>query len=141
MEIIVAAVAATLGSLGSLFSAWWSRREAAETNDLAGLDIQQRIEQLQGHLNSSAALMAEIQAEFRLQEASLERIKTDAERNQRLAALHQAEADAVRAVIEEAQSRGLRLGNRAQWGFFVAGLLSSIPLGIVVNFLYDLMTS
>lgn len=107
MEAILVAV---VGSFASLISAWWSQRKARRSEEPAGRDIQQRIEQLQGHLNSSAELMAEIQAEFRLQEASLERIKTDAERNQRLAALHQAGQTRSVPLSRRRRAEGCGLG-------------------------------
>jgi hypothetical protein len=100
-----------------------------------------KIEALRGTLASSGSLIAEINAELELQATSLERIKAEAEENQRLAALNQDEAEAVRklvkATIEGAQTTTANRGRRQQWLFFLAGLFASVPLGVAANFAFD----
>lgn len=102
-------------------------------------DITDRIEQLRSHLGTSATLIKQIESEFQLQVVALERIKAESEENQRLAELTREQADAVRGVIASANDRAAKPAKRQQWLFFGAGLFFSIPLGIGVNFLYDLV--
>jgi hypothetical protein len=103
-----------------------------------------RIEHLRQNLSQSSSLIDEINAELQVQVTALDRIRAEAEENQRLAALHKDEAEAVRQLIattiEHSQGRATKLSKRSQWLFFLAGLLSSVPLGVGVNFLYDLIT-
>ncbi|MCA1709321.1 MAG: hypothetical protein LC808_41000, partial [Actinobacteria bacterium] len=79
-----------------------------------------------------------------LQTTALARIRAEAEQNRRLAALHQDEADAVRELMEatlrRAQTQSTMLSGQQQWRFFFGGLFFSIPLGVVGNLLYDLVT-
>lgn len=45
----------------------------------------------------------------------------------------------MRAVIASANDKAARPAKRQQWLFFGAGLVFSIPLGIGVNYLYDVI--
>jgi ABC-type multidrug transport system fused ATPase/permease subunit len=105
--------------------------------------LSDRIAQLTRNLTSSSGLIDEIQAELQLQVTALERIHEEAEQNRQLAALHADEAEAVRklvaATIEGAQAKVEKPSKRQQWLFFLAGLFFSIPLGVGVNFLYDII--
>ncbi|MGW7530885.1 hypothetical protein [Amycolatopsis sp. NPDC054798] len=102
-----------------------------------------RINQLRDNLASSASLIDEINAELKLQTTALERVRAEAEENQRLVELNKAQADAVREVmakaVHAAQQQAARKGSKQQWWFFGAGLAFSIPLGVGVNYLYDLI--
>jgi hypothetical protein len=103
-----------------------------------------RVEALRANLAQSGSLIEEINAELHLQTTALDRIRAEAEQNQRLAALHKVEADAVRdlvaATIEGAQARAAHPSRRQQWLFFLAGLFFSVPLGVVGNFVYAMLT-
>lgn len=98
-----------------------------------------KIDELRETLKRSGDRIKEVQAEFKLQEAALDRIKSETEENQRLAELNKTEADAVRLVIATAQAQATKPSRRQQWLFFLAGLFFSVPLGIGVNFLYDII--
>jgi sensor c-di-GMP phosphodiesterase-like protein len=111
------------------------RRAAPESEP----DITDRIEQLRSHLGTSAALIKQIESEFQLQVAALDKIKAESEENQRLAELNREQAEAVRAVIASANEKAAKPAKRQQWLFFGAGLFFSIPLGVGVNYLYDLI--
>jgi sensor c-di-GMP phosphodiesterase-like protein len=142
-EVLLQIVALIAGTGFSTALAWFarklnrsSRRRPDEPEKPSLVD---RINALRDNLDSSAAIITEINAELHLQTASLDRIRAEAEENQRLAALSKDEADAVRAVIESAQAKGEKPARRQQIFWFFSGLLASIPIGIVVNFLYDLI--
>ncbi|MEU5848945.1 hypothetical protein [Saccharopolyspora shandongensis] len=140
---------AVLGLTGSAFSWWFGmrlRRRSLERREewksrLEPPTMQGRIETLRANLQASNRLIEEINAELTLRATALERIRAEAEENQRLASLHEAEADAVRglvsATIRSAQDESSTQSKRQQWWFFLAGLFCSVPLGIGVNFLYD----
>jgi len=121
-----------------------ARQAERDTDRAVRPTLADRIEDLRANLNQSSAIITEINAEVELQTTTLERIRAEAEQNRRLAALHQDEADAVRELVEatlrRAQTQSTKLSGRQQWGFFFGGLLFSIPLGVVGNFLYDLVT-
>jgi hypothetical protein len=125
------------------WTAWRQKRRIGEQLTPAPT-LTDRIETLRENLGQSSTLINEINAELQLQTAALERIRAEAEENQRLAALHREEADAVRQLvsttIEGAQSESVKQSKRSSWLFFLAGLLFSVPLGVGVNFLYDLIT-
>ncbi|GAA3554240.1 hypothetical protein GCM10022222_42370 [Amycolatopsis ultiminotia] len=105
--------------------------------------LNDRINELRDNLASSAFLIDEINAELQLQTTALDRIRAEAEENQRLAELNKAQADAVREVmsktLNDAQRKAASKGSKQQWLFFGAGLAFSVPLGVVVNFLYDVI--
>ncbi|WP_410663457.1 hypothetical protein [Amycolatopsis sp. lyj-84] len=138
---VIAALSGTLGSvlLGLLGRKFGKRRQDPDLPQAPTLA--DRIASLQENLSSSSELIDDITAEVHLQAAALERVRAEAEENQRLAALNKEEADAVRAVIESAHAKGAKPNRRQQWSFFLAGLFFSIPLGVGVNFLYDLITA
>ena len=98
-----------------------------------------RVAQLRANLEISKFLIRQINAEFDLQVAAAEKIKAEAEQNQRLAELNAEQAQAVKKLVESVQSRASKLGSRQQWLFFLAGLLTAVPLGVVGNFVFELV--
>jgi hypothetical protein len=126
---------------------WIARRQILESERAAithkPVTLSDRIEELRDNLASSSSLIDEINAELQLQIAALERMQAEAEQSQRLAALHKEEADAVRKLvattIESANEKVTRPARRSQRLYFLAGLFVSIPLGMGVNYLYDLI--
>lgn len=84
--------------------------------------------------------MKKVQSEVDLQVTALTKVKAEAEENQRLAELNKEQAEAVRRVIASTNEAAAKPNRRQQWLFFLAGLFFSIPLGVGVNFLYDLIT-
>jgi hypothetical protein len=142
--------AALLGLFASLVAGEMARRAAKRSRKWTEGQataivptLADRIEILRSNLKQSTSIMDEIHAELNLQTTALDRVRAEAEQNQRLAALHQEEADAVRklvaATIEGAQGKAARPAKRQQWLFFLAGLFFSVPLGVGVNFLYDIL--
>jgi hypothetical protein len=85
-------VVTVLSAVGAVFTLILAVRRTRFDSDKQEPSLDDRILQLHDHLAESASLIAQIQAEFRLQEAALEKIKAEAERNQRLAELHQKES-------------------------------------------------
>ncbi|WP_204039510.1 hypothetical protein [Acrocarpospora phusangensis] len=60
------------------------------------------------------------------------------ERAERLGRVSRAERQAlerVRAVIQESNAELIRAGRRQAWFFFALGLLASVPVGIMVNYI------
>jgi hypothetical protein len=148
----VAAISATrtallagLVGVGALASFWLvmiGRRPSRGSATAApSTPLGQRITALRDGLTASHELISEITAELDLQTSALERIRAEAEENQRLAALHQAEADAVRRLVEtsmaKAQTESTALSTRQQWIFFLAGAVLAVPLGVLGNVVYS----
>lgn len=142
---VVAALVAASASLAALIistllgvMADKSRRRQTRVG-LPPPTISDRIEQLRRNLASSRQLIDEVNAELEAQATNLERIKAEAEQNQRLAALNKEAADAVghllETVVQQAQQKTARVGTRQQWLFFLSGLLLSVPIGFLVNYL------
>jgi hypothetical protein len=109
------------------------------TNVRESTPLDDQIVQLRSNLESSSDLIREINAEFQLQAAAAEKIKAEAEQNQRLAELNAEQAQAVKELVESVQNRASRIGGRQQWLFFLAGVLFSVPLGVAGNFVFELV--
>jgi len=139
--ITIALLSSLAAGVGSVISAWQGRRQSSSEPQAQTID--DRINDLRSNLAASSDLIGEINAEFELQVAAAERIKAEAEENQKLAALNEEEAEAVRKVVERtiegAQTRASKVGGRQQWLFFLAGLLAAIPLGVAGNFAFELV--
>lgn len=120
---------------GLLF--WAERRDGSRSTPLTVAD---RIDALQYNLRSSKRLLEEIEAELQVQLVGFERIKAEAENSKHLAALHKEESDAVRRLVDVTVQGAQRQGGRQQWAFFVGGLLVSIPLGVLGNWIYGIIT-
>lgn len=143
---ILSAVARAFATSESLHEALRAIRKILGLKDIGEFQgheevasTESKVEVLRENLAISGQLIAEIEAEFALQIVALDRIKAEAEENQRLAELNKTEADAVRLVITTAQTQAAKPSRRQQWLFFLAGLFFSIPLGVGVNFLYDMI--
>jgi len=113
------------------------RARAIRANRSVGRRVDYQIVMLRQNLDSSKRLIREINAEFDLQVAAAEKIKAEAEQNQRLAELNADQARAVKNLIESVQDRASKIGGRQQWLFFLAGLLASVPLGVIGNFVFE----
>ncbi|MER7861687.1 hypothetical protein ABTX61_21450 [Amycolatopsis japonica] len=126
-----------LAAGASVISLWSARRSAQPRKPPS---IADDIETLQENLTRSARLMKKVQSEVDLQVAALAKVKAEAEENQRLAELNKEQAEAVRRVIASTNEAAAKPNRRQQWLFFLAGLFSSVPLGVAGNFVYDLIT-
>ncbi|HEX6351858.1 hypothetical protein [Actinophytocola sp.] len=141
-QLLIQIIAALTGGLGTVISALLSKRSLPD-DDTRTSALPERIERLRTNLSESSHLIEEINAELRMQETALQRIRAEAQTNKDLAALYEEQAEAVRsfiaATIETANEKAAKPGRRAHLLLFLAGLLFSVPLGIGVNFLSDLM--
>jgi hypothetical protein len=124
-----------------------------------------RIGRLVASLHESQRLITELQAEIDVKAAAVARLQAEEEQSRQLAALRQEEAAAVNRLIsttlnaahdnlrreleqERDHLRGnlshlqleleamQRKGRRDQWLFFGAGVVLSIPIGIMINILF-----
>lgn len=142
---VLSVVVAAVSLLASLFLAGTASRESktAQAEAAGPPSLSDKIDSLRLTLSSSGELIAEITGELELQTAALERIRAEAEENQRLAALNKEEAEAVRKLVERtiegAQVKASKLGSRQQRRVFVAGLLFAIPVGVAGNFAFELV--
>jgi hypothetical protein len=88
-------------------------------------------------LRVTAELVSELQAEMEATMAALERLRIQNEEYEKLAAVREQEAQAVRRLVESvisgAHTELERSSRRDQALFFVAGLVASVPLGMLVN--------
>ncbi|WP_157621629.1 hypothetical protein [Saccharothrix sp. NRRL B-16348] len=118
------------------------------------LPLEERIKILSENLQESRSLMDEISIELTAQAAKIAEARAEAEHHKSLAAAHEEAAEAMDKLVEttvrrvqgeitERQELASRLNAKRnrwqQWLFFLAGLLASIPLGLLVNFVYDLI--
>ncbi|MER7439998.1 hypothetical protein [Micromonospora avicenniae] len=97
-----------------------------------------RIARLNAALADSAELLTDLQSQLRIQEAARTKIMADIAKNEQIAQLHREQADAVASLVREvtdhAHTKLNRQTRREQLLFFMAGLLVSVPIGILVNF-------
>ncbi|MEE6260972.1 hypothetical protein [Plantactinospora sonchi] len=119
------------------------KREGERQFAEQGQPLVRRLTELQGQLQESAILLPALQAELELRSAALARLKADAEQYDMLATLKRGEAEAVQRLVEQTVTRGLsetsRASRREQVRFFCYGLLASVPLGLLVNALFEWM--
>lgn len=101
------------------------------------LPLDEKVALLRANLESSSQLIQQINAEFALQAAAAEKIKAEAEQNQRLAELNAEQAQAVKTLVESVQAQASKAGGRQQWRFFLAGLLVAILTGVIGNFAFE----
>ncbi|MBB5960747.1 hypothetical protein FHS29_007375 [Saccharothrix tamanrassetensis] len=99
-------------------------------------------------------MINEISVELEAQAAQIKEARAEVEHNKGLAAVHREAAEAVDKLVEttvrrvqteitvkqESASReNVKRTKLQQWLFFLAGLFASIPIGLLVNFVYDLI--
>ena len=105
---------------------------------LAGIDRLRRV------LDESIDFIPEMQAEIDLRTAAIEKLQKSAEHYEELAKLNRDEAEAVKRLVDEtirrAQAEVVRRSGREQKLYFLTGLAFSIPLGVVGNFMYAILT-
>ncbi|MBE1485600.1 hypothetical protein [Plantactinospora soyae] len=125
-----------------------------------------RVDEVQGHLQEIAALLPVLEAELQMRNATLERVRADAVRYERLAALDRDKAETVEKLVDETVKRGVReavktlgegfdeatrmisfgidqsskAGRKQQIQYFLLGLAGSVPLGVAGNFLFEWLT-
>lgn len=135
--ITIALLSSLVGGVASAISAWQGRRQSPSTPPAQTMD--DRIKELRSNLAASSDLIREINAEFDVQVAAADKIRAEAEQNQRLVELTEQQARTVRELVESVQGKASRLGSRQQWFFFLAGLFAAIPLGVAGNFAFELV--
>jgi uncharacterized protein YicC (UPF0701 family) len=133
---ITAAIVSALGSgVAGVIAAWLQsrRREGPEVK----ASLEERLSELGDNLRDSARLLTEVEAEIEARAARAERLKREADDAERLAALAASERDAVarlvRAEIGAEGRRSLRRGLLINLLFFVAGILASIAVTLLVH--------
>ena len=89
------------------------------------------------HLAAVRRTIPEVESELRLKAASIEKIQAETERLDRLAELKRVETAAIEEVIRTAQLTAARPARQRELLFLLVGLLFSIPLGVMVNLIYD----
>ncbi|MFB9726756.1 hypothetical protein [Haloechinothrix salitolerans] len=141
----IAAILSAFLSLAITFVALrQSRIPTREPSDEERSTLTGRVDDLREYLRQSSLIIEELNAELHVQTSALERMRAEAEQNQRLAALHQDEADAVRKLVDttikDAHEEAAAIGRRIQWKFFLGGLLASIPIGFIANVIYGLLS-
>ncbi|QYC42522.1 hypothetical protein Nocox_24595 [Nonomuraea coxensis DSM 45129] len=77
--------------------------------------------------------MDELERDIQAQQAASEALLTQAEEQESLLAINQEQAEKIRKIIVGETKATIRSERRQQWMFFAAGLLLSIPIGVLVN--------
>jgi hypothetical protein len=103
----------------------------AVSNDL--LQVAEGLERIR-------ATMPELEAEVNLKTVAIERLQAEGERLDRLAELKKVETSAIEEVIRTAQMASNKPARRRELVYLLIGLLFSLPLGVLVNFIYDGVT-
>jgi hypothetical protein len=137
------AVVAGIGAVVSLTVAYRRQRflELQESPSLQpGELLTERIARVQRHLREISALLPALQAELDFRSTALEQLREDAAHYEKVAALHEPEALAVQQMVERTIERGTKRGSRQQLLFFLGGLLSAIPTGVLGNYAYTWLT-
>jgi hypothetical protein len=104
-------------------------------------DLEESLRALRGNVAHIRNAVPELEAELELRTALITQLTTDAEKFDRLAQMNRVEANAVEELINRTITSGQALSQRSVAGrerlYFLAGLFLSMPVGVLVNFVYD----
>jgi hypothetical protein len=103
--------------------------------------LEESLRALRDNVQHIRDAVPELEAELGIRTAMINRLKAEAESFDRLKDASRAEAEAVQELIDRTIARDQALSQRSVAGrerlYFLAGLLFSMPIGILVNFIYD----
>ncbi|WP_134121767.1 hypothetical protein [Kribbella kalugense] len=138
MELFIPVLATLLGGLASAVAGTLAARRGRHAGDPSqSVTLEARISRLQNQMRSSAELIEQITAEMEVRAATAASLKAEAEQAQQLASLHQEQQDAVmRAVRAEIGAEGknaARQNLKANILFFLAGVLVSVAIQLVIK--------
>ncbi|GAA4906741.1 hypothetical protein LX16_3313 [Stackebrandtia albiflava] len=97
--------------------------------------LQEALDEVKSSMGYASELMAELQREMDAQTAARDALVAQAEENRRLAEIDREQAERIRGILFAETKAEARRRKRAQWAFFLAGVLISIPVGIAINLL------
>jgi hypothetical protein len=109
--------------------------------DVLAVVLDDRVRELHRSIEESAGQLGELHTELAQQAAALERLRGMTETQRRLAQLSENDASAVRQLVESAfedvEAAKNARQSRYAWGFFSLGAVTSIPFGVLTNYVYD----
>ncbi|TMR88609.1 hypothetical protein [Nonomuraea basaltis] len=111
-----------------------SRIEAADVMDPGDL-LRERIRQVNKAFTEAAKLMDDLRRELEAQQTAREGLIAQAEEQQRLLAIDQAQAENIRQILVGETKATIQEERRQQWKFFALGIAASIPIGVLINVL------
>lgn len=136
-------LSAVLGAFVAILSALSARRMRNQAKPPEET-LQERIDRAQLRLQEGVQLIQEISAEIETQQTTLEKLRIENEKNQRLAELNKEQAKAVADLVEATVALGNKKLNRSatlqQAGFFLAGLLLSPFVQMFLLWVWGLIT-
>ncbi|MGH3544982.1 MAG: hypothetical protein ACRDPW_03530 [Mycobacteriales bacterium] len=126
------------GALPPLIAFYFERRatRTQERKARARSTTETKLDTATFALQQSSRLVSEVEAELKLRMITVEKLTQEAQQAEQLAQLNEQQRRAVQGLVEAASIKGSKQG---QWRFYVAGLVSAIPLGLIGDFLYDLV--
>ncbi len=100
-----------------------------------GEGLRLRVERVNKAFAEAATLMADLQRDLTAQQAAREELIAQAEEQQRLLAVDQEQAENIRQILVGETKATIRAERRREMLFLGAGLLMSVPIGVLVNYI------
>ncbi|MEU8195260.1 hypothetical protein AB0C10_15915 [Microbispora amethystogenes] len=137
---LIASAVGVVGGLGSTLLGFYLSQRAGrgrvlEAEEDPGERIRRRIRRVNQAFTEAATLMDELRRDLEAQQTAREALIAEAERQQKLLAISQADAEKIREILVGETKATIRAERRQQWMFFALGVLASIPIGVAINLL------
>ncbi len=97
--------------------------------------LRRRVERVNEAFVEAATLMADLQRDLAAQQAAREELIAKADEQQRLLAVDQEQAENIRQILLGETKATIRAERRREMLFLGAGMLMSIPIGVLVNYI------
>ncbi|MEU6743743.1 hypothetical protein [Streptosporangium sandarakinum] len=111
---------------------YYYRMVKPSPTDMVG-QIKLRMNRVDGAFDEAVSLMADLQRELQAAEAARRQVMADAKRQQELAKVDEATAKLIQEILLADAKKAARVQRKQQLLYFAAGVLVSIPVGIMVN--------
>ncbi|WP_182887119.1 hypothetical protein [Microbispora sp. H10885] len=111
------------------------RRRLDAAADEPGKRLNDRIRAVSDAFTEAATLMNELQRDLKAQQAARETLLTEAQRQQKLLEVDKEQAEKIREILIGETKATIRAERRQQLLFFALGLVASVPIGVLVNWI------
>ncbi|WP_440100046.1 hypothetical protein [Streptosporangium sp. H16] len=107
----------------------------SQAEEYPGEVLRRRVERVNEAFVEAATLMADLQRDLAAQQAAREELIAKADEQQRLLAVDQEQAENIRQILLGETKATIRAERRREMLFLGAGMLMSIPIGVLVNYI------
>ncbi|OPG12524.1 hypothetical protein [Microbispora sp. GKU 823] len=119
----------------AVFTARPDRQRMRSARENPGERLSRRIERVNSAFTEAAALMDELRRDLEAQQDARDALLAEGQRQQELLSINKEEAERIDKYLTRRDRDKERKSLYQQVGFFVAGLLASVPLNLLSNWL------